>query len=111
MGQETHEYFSLGPVKPVPERVDVLCMTNQRDDAVLIRINRRWTLGMVVSVAAVIAGIVGTALARADVLPRPWAYASLVVAIVGAATALGAGTRTPDEPSRALLHARHCNRP
>ena len=51
-------------------------------------INRRWTLGVASSVAMVIGGILGIVLVRADVLSRPWAYASLVIAIAGAATAL-----------------------
>jgi len=49
----------------------------------LFVINRRWSLGLAVSVTAAALGIVGII-----VLPALWRYAALVVAILGAVTAM-----------------------
>lgn len=46
-------------------------------------LNRRWSIGLTASIGGVILGIIGI-----SVLTRPWLYAALAIAILGAITAL-----------------------
>ena len=63
-------------------------MDERRRKRELHVINRRFSVGMTLSVAGVVLAIVGLALVRADAVSRSWLYAFLVIGVLGAVTAM-----------------------
>lgn len=63
-------------------------MDERRRKRELHVINRRFSVGMTLSIAGAVAAIVGLALVRADVVSRPWLYVFLVIGVLGAVTAM-----------------------
>ncbi len=51
-------------------------------------INRRFSVGMTLSVTGAVVAIVGLALVQADVVSRTWLYGFLVIGVLGAVTAM-----------------------
>lgn len=51
-------------------------------------LNRRWSIGLVASVTAVLVGVVGIVLVQADVLRDAWVYVAFAVAALGAVSAM-----------------------
>ncbi|MFC5677453.1 hypothetical protein [Aeromicrobium endophyticum] len=54
-------------------------------------LNRRWSIGLVVSVAAVVIAVVGIVLVQTEVLADAWVYPFFMVGAIGA---LSAGVQT-----------------
>lgn len=51
-------------------------------------INRRWSIGLAASVAAVVIGLVGIVLVQTEVLSDAWVYGCFAVAAIGAVSAM-----------------------
>ncbi len=63
-------------------------MDNRRRKRELHTVNRRFSLGVAVSIICVVVAIVGIVMVRADTLSRPWAYGFFVLGALGAVTAM-----------------------
>jgi hypothetical protein len=51
-------------------------------------LNRRWSIGLMVSVAAVVIAIIGIVLVQTEVLTDAWVYAFFGLGAIGAASAM-----------------------
>lgn len=54
----------------------------------LHRVNRRFTIGLALSVTGVVIAIVGLALVQGGTLSRPWLYGFFILGALGAVTAM-----------------------
>ena len=63
-------------------------MDERHQRRALHRVNRRFTIGLALSVASVVIAIVGLALVQGGTLSRPWLYGFFILGALGAVTAM-----------------------